>query len=106
MKMFVITEEWIKKYTRNPSNGSVAINASQCKILGFEWSEMRKGWIQNSCGKVISNASKDLFERLHNAGGTDQSSIIAAFKEERGIYSNKTPRRVTPITCQTPSLFG
>lgn len=73
----IVTLEFIEK------NTGIGINASQCKILGFEWSDLSKGWRDRVEGMVISNASAELFSRLKGSQGKkNQERIINQFKLE------------------------
>lgn len=76
----IVTKDFIEKHT------GIGINASQCKILGFEWKELTKGWRDRVENSVISNASAELFRRLKGAQGKkNQSKIIQEFKLELKI---------------------
>lgn len=85
---FIVTREWIKKYTTNQNKKNtkgvstgIAINASQAKILGLEWTDIKKGWIEKVDGFVISDASKHLFELLKGVRGkNNQRMVIDSFK--------------------------
>jgi len=79
--MKTVTKEWLLKYTSSEHTG---INSSQCIILGFEFKDLRRGWVSRVEGMVLSNASAELFELLHGvAGKKKQSVVISDFKSRK-----------------------
>ncbi len=61
-----------------------AINSSQCIILGFEFKDLKKGWLNRVENKVISDSSFELFKLLKGVvGRSNQMTVINNFKEKR-----------------------
>ncbi len=75
--MVRITRDVISKYATNPKTGICNINASQCRILGFEFNQLRPGWIDKLDGVYIPKDKYELFKKLHGvAGKNNQKRII------------------------------
>jgi len=83
-----MTKELIYKYSLGEKTN--AINSSQCIILGFEFKELKRGWIHKVKGKVISSASFELFKRLKGIRGKkNQLRVIDNFKSKKTVSDNK-----------------
>ncbi len=84
----VMTKELIYKYSLGEKSN--AINSSQCIILGIEFKDLKKGWVHKVEGKVISDASFELFKLLRGAKGKKkQLKIIENFKsKQKGLFND------------------
>ena len=81
---YKVTKEWIVINTTKQHSEISAINSPQAKILGLEWNELVSGWRERVIGKEISNASKELFEKLIGVKGKrNQQLIINEFKKDK-----------------------
>lgn len=71
-----------KEFIQDNTNGG-CVNKAQSVILGIDNIYEQKGWIESSYGKVISDASAELFKRLKGLNGGLQQIEIDKFKSER-----------------------
>ena len=75
--MYVVEMDWI-------NDNVTGLTIPQAKILGMEWEDVLKGWKRRAVGMEISNARKELFERLMGVKGkAKQRRVIDNFK--RGL---------------------
>ncbi len=75
--MYIIEKDWI-------DDNVTGLTIPQAKILDMEWEDVIKGWKRKTVGKKISNARKELFERLRGVKGkVKQKRVIDNFK--RGL---------------------
>lgn len=81
--MVTVTQEFIKKYAFK-ADGGVAINSSQCVILGLNFTDdLKSGWLSKFETIQITNASAALFKRLKGLAKNQQREEIERFKREK-----------------------
>jgi hypothetical protein len=78
--MKIIDKEFILECTMNKKTGIKSINQSQCRILGFEFKDLKKGWTERFIGYELSDYNAKLFRYLKGVSGkANQEYLIKQF---------------------------